>query len=492
MARARRTGASMIASLLLQARNLVISLVVFRLFADPATVWGTVNNVVAVVTLLLLPAKLGLEFTAVQLVSKYRDDAPAAAVEALRVATWLRVGLTLAFALPMLLAPGAVGALTGLGDVPDLVVIGGWLLLTTSLYEYATFVQSGLDDFTGMMMSRLLYTVANIAAIGWAAMAWTSDGAVPVLWAQVLGGAVATVWGTYGVWRAVGRLPAGGPLPDGVPRGPDMVRTVLAFSLPMTIIGAAGQLFSYVDRVILPVLSSREELGTYAVATSVVSAALFPTFAVRNVARTRLPGALRRDPAEARRVLLASYRATMGIAVLIAAGTVACADDLLRALFGAEARDAATMLQWLVPWTLLTAFSNLSATALVAADRPRTYAWLTGALSVLVLALNLALVPSLGGYGAIASSTLSLVPLTLLSWREVAHSYGGLWSWQTVRDSAPAALRLLGAGAVALGVGSALSAPGLLASAVAGVATVAVYGGILLALGELRAIREAL
>ena len=44
-----RIGASLMSSLLLQARNLVISVVVFRLFADPTTLWGTVNQVAATV-----------------------------------------------------------------------------------------------------------------------------------------------------------------------------------------------------------------------------------------------------------------------------------------------------------------------------------------------------------------------------------------------------------------------------------------------------------
>ena len=56
-ARLGRIAASFGSSLLLQARNLVVSVVVFRLFADPKELWGTVNNVTAVVTMLSLPAK---------------------------------------------------------------------------------------------------------------------------------------------------------------------------------------------------------------------------------------------------------------------------------------------------------------------------------------------------------------------------------------------------------------------------------------------------
>lgn len=498
MARARliRIGSSLLSSLVLQARNLVISVVVFRLFADPKELWGTVNHVAAIVTLLSLPAKFGLEFTAVQFVSKYRDDAPKAALEAFWVSSFLRVALTMLVGGPMLLAPGLVGDLLGLGGMPELVRIGGLLLISTSLYEYGSFLLSGTDNFVAMMTGRLVYAVVNIVGIALVAWGWREDAAGPILMAQVAGGVGATVWSLWSLWREARGLAA---RPEGVQDGPapptgrEMLKAILVFSVPMTLVSVATQLFSYLDRVMIPVLSDVSELGSYAVANSIIGAALFGTYAFRNVARTRLPGLLRRDAAEAQEVLLSTYRACFVVAVWIAAGTLAVAPDLLSVVYGAEADDAAGMLRWFVPFVLLSAHANFSATALVAADRPRVYAWLMGALSVANFGLNLMFIPLLGGYGAILASTLSLVPLTLIAYRLVATAYGpALWSVQAMKDAVPSTLRISAMGLVAAGVGWMCSAPTAVAAVGAGVLVSAVFAGLLAVSGELRALRAAM
>ena len=483
-----RIGASMISSLLLQARSLIISLVVFRVFTNPAEVWGTVSNVIAVVTVLALPAKLGLEFTGVQLVSKYREDQPATALEALRQTSLLRLGLALLVSLPLLFTPGFVGRLVGLGDVPELVVIGAWLLITSSLYEFTSFLLSGTDNFRSMANARLVYTLINVGGIVLAA--WhAADGAADILWAQVAGGAAALAWGGGALWgegrklaaRAVGEVDRGA-----------LFEEIWRFSIPMLMVNGAGQLFSYLGRVVLPVVSDRETLGHYALAESVISAAMFGTYAFRNVARTRLPGLLRKDPAEARQVLLATYRANMVVGVVISAGAIAVAPDLMVVLYGEDARQAALMLPWFVPYVLLSAHGNFSATALVSADQPRAYALLMGTLAGVGLALNLAFVPWLGGYGAILGGTLSMVPLVVLAWRKVAVAYGELDGAEVVRDGALVFLRLAAMAAVASAAGLALSGPTLLMSVTAGVVVVAVLGGLLWVTGEVKAVREAM
>lgn len=498
-ARFVRIGSSMLSSFLLQARNLVISLVVFRVFADPNEVWGTVSNVVAFVTVISLLGKFGLEFTGVQLVSKYRDDQPRAAVEALKVTSVARLGLTLAVALPMVVAPGWIGGLVGLGDVPQLVQIGSALVVTASVYEFVSFLLSGTDRFGAMANARLVYTAVNIAGIVAAARLAPDDpvaAAAWILWAQVAGGAAAMLYGGAALlgeaWRLGGK-PEAEAVADPAPTGAALWRVVIAFSVPMLLLNGAGQLFSYLGRIILPMLTDRSVLGSYAIAESVIAASLFGTYAFRNVARTRLPGLLRTNPSEAREVLLATYRANVIVAAGIGAGAVVVAPDLLVALYGPDAADAAAMLPWFVPYVLLSAHGNFSATALVAADKPRLYAIMMGAMAALGVALNLLLIPPLGAYGAIAGGTLSMIPLVVLAWREVARAYGEeLRGAGVVVGSLPALLKILTIAVVSMVPGWLLSAPSLLASGTAGVVLVVVFGGALWATGELQRVRAAM
>lgn len=489
-----RISASLGASLLLQARNLIVSVVVFRWFADPTELWGVVSLVVAWVTLLSLPAKFGLELTAVQLVSRYREAAPRAALEAMAQASALRVALTLVASLPLVFLPAVFAPWLGLDDAPHLVAVGGWLLLTTSLYEYGTMLLSSADDFVAMMLARLMYALVNIGGIAWIAWVGLEDPAAAILWSQVAGGAASVLLSLAVLAWQVRRLARQPPVGGGAvpPAGWGMAREILRFSLPVSLVAAAGQVFSYLDRVMIPWLADIAQLGSYALASSVVAAALFGTYAFRNVARSQLPGLLLRDPAEARATLLAGYRASTAVGIWIAAGTLACASDLLRVVYGAEVDEAARMLVWFVPYVLISAHANFSATALVAADRPGAYAVLMGGLSVLNLGLNLLLIPVLGGFGAIASSTLSLVPLAVLSYRLISQVYGEvLWTWRSVGDGAVAFGRLAGLGAVASAAGWALSAPDAVHAVGAGVIVTLVFGLLMQLTGEVGRIRAA-
>lgn len=495
MRRYGRIAASMLASFLLQARNLVISLVVFRLLDDPRVVWGLVNQVNASVTLLSVPARLGLEFAAVQMVAKHREDAPRSALAALLGATAVRVGLALLFGLPLVLFPSAIAPYVGLGDVPGLVRAGGWLLVSTSLYEFGAYVVSASDAFGAMLTSRLLYAGVNIALIAWIAASGSND-AEAVVASQTWSGAAACV---YLVWviamqaRALRRRANGQPSAVAAPEGAAMVRQVVRFAVPLTAVAAAGQVFTYLDRVLLPLLASREDLGSYSVASSVVGASLFGTYAFRNVARTRLPSQLARDPDAARETLRATYRASLLVAAWIAAGLVAVAPDLLVVLYGPEAVPAAAMLPWFVPYVLLTAHASFSTTALVSADQPSRQAWLTAGAAALNALLNLVLMPWIGPYGAIAAATLASVPLAWAASTAVNRAYGhrrdGLGA---LADSFPFGLRALAFSSASAAAGAVVAGPTLVASVGAGCVLTVTFAGLALAGGEVQRIRAAL
>lgn len=382
-----------------------------------------------------------------------------------------------------------------MADVPQLVEAGGALLLATSLYEYATFLVSATDDFASMAGARLTYTVVNVALILGIAWVRPEGVAVAVVLAQAVAGFAALGAVATPIQRRMADLRARAATtvpPEDAPGGVGLVRAIATLALPMTLVSAGAQLFSYLDRVLLPILASREALGTYAVASSIIAAALFATYAFRNVARTRLPGELRKDPDAAQRTLLATYRACVAVALWIAAGAVSVAPDLVVLLFGTDAVPVAAMVPWFAPYVVATAHATFSGTALVAADRPRTYTVLTGALLALNLALNLVLIPQFEGYGALAAMTLSTVPLALWSYREVARAYGeALWSREAVADALPSALRMGVAALLATGAGLALTGPTWMAAVTAGLAVTAVWAVGLAVTGDWRAIRAA-
>lgn len=492
-----RIASSIGSSLLLQARNLIISVLVYRLIADPAEVWGTINNVLAVVTLAALPGKFGLEYTAVYFVSKYRDERPEVAVKALQASTILRLTLTTVVASVLVGLPGPVGMLTGLSDVPGLVQIGGLLLFSSSVYEFASFLLSSTDNFPAMLAVRLLYTILNISLVVYVAVDGAENPVDLVILSQVVAGVGAALLAWFFVRRDLRKMHDGASSPFSslgsmIEERPAW-NTLLTFSFPMTLSSAANQIFNYVDRVLIPVLASRTALAHYAVANSVVSASLFGTYAFRNVARAQLPAQLLKDPPAARARLMATYRASFAVAVLINAGILSMAPDLVVAIYGEEATEAAHLLVWFVPWVFLSAHGNLSATALVCANRPRTYAVLMGALSAVNVGLNVLLIPRYEGAGAIAASTFALAFLAVLAYREVARSYGEeLWSLRVALNAATPIAHISAMGALAWLAGVAISSPDLAASLGAGVAVTAVFLGSMWMTGEVKTLRAAM
>ena len=161
-----------------------------------------------------------------------------------------------------------------------------------------------------------------------------------------------------------------------------------------------------VDVVILEAMKGDAEVAAYAVAYRLLETVLFVTWAVNHavfpvMSASTEPGALRRGVER-------GTSAAAFIYLPFAAVCLAEAPAIIRLLYGGRYVDpSATVLRWLALAPMVYAIAYLGVSALVSRDRTRAMVVAAGTALLANVALNVVLIPSHGGIGAAAATTLS-------------------------------------------------------------------------------------
>jgi O-antigen/teichoic acid export membrane protein len=119
-----------------------------------------------------------------------------------------------------------------------------------------------------------------------------------------------------------------------------------------------------------------------------------------------------------------AFRFLVAFVLPAAAGLALVANDLIPALFGATFVPAATALAILVWGQALDSLNPLLTQTLRATDRERSAAAITGIGAAVNLALNVALIPPFGLYGAAVATVLSFAVLLAINLRVLHNAVG--------------------------------------------------------------------
>jgi len=488
-------------------------------FSGP-TVWGTVSWAMALATLLLILARLGLGVGASRLASEIGARIPGqlrglytVALRMRAVATALVAGLTWVLAGPLARAIGNAG-LTGAVRMAAAVVVGA------SIYEFHEQFVVGLNRHAivsrvrALMLSLRLVATATIVALGLGAVA-------------VLGGYVAAWLVAIGIfagllaWRlprsevhARGRRQATDRVPDQVHvqapdetssragadephgsraanpdrahRGHSLRHRLLAISLPLAISSASVTVYSQMDKLMIGYFDSIEEVGQYAIARAVVEVALFPAFALVMTLRPALASRYSLGQVgECSRLFAGSLRLAFVTGVLAASVLSALAVPLFRAVYTLHYAYAGTLMVTFAAVIVMRAPGALVLPALVAAERTRLYAVLTTVSAGANFLLNLVLIPKYHARGAILATVVSYsVLLTVGLWQSF-----GIFGMRPRAAWFDRAARTLLAGVIAAGVIRVLSDRVRLEGAetfALAAAQVALYAGLVLVFGVVK------
>jgi O-antigen/teichoic acid export membrane protein len=418
--------------------------------------------------LVVTPAGFGIDTIVAREIARDR--------EAMHRLVWNALAMKAALGLTAVGLTAAIAALGGYGGSAPLVIA---LLALAAFVElmaktlYSVFL--GLEDMrppsTALLLQRTLTALLGIAAV------LAGAGAAGVAALYLAGVVLAFSWTA---WRVVLRARPRRWLDRAA------ARSLLASSLPSGINVLLSTVLFRVDMLILSLLVSTVAVGLYGAAYRLLESTLVLSYAV---AVAMLPTLSRLSRSSVPSLAEAYEGALKVIALtLVPVGCVFAlfAGALMDALYGAEYATAASALRLLGGAAALYGVSHLGLYVLISQSRQRTIPWITGAVVVLNVSLNLLLIPRFSIDAAAFVTSLSELTLAVLMTVAALRVTGAV----TARRILAGPL----AGAAAMGATALLAGTGLAALALA----LAAYAGTVLLVerrlhpGDLRLIADVI
>jgi O-antigen/teichoic acid export membrane protein len=216
-------------------------------------------------------------------------------------------------------------------------------------------------------------------------------------------------------------------------RDPALWRELVRLAVPLGFTLAIAELYFRADTFIVSLSRPASDVGLYALSYRIYELlSILPAIVMTSVFPL-LSRHLAHDRAQAQRTLRATAGALAMFGVPLAVGGLLIAPQLARLVGGAAFVAAADPLRLLLCAAALAYLSGLLGFALIAGDRQRDALRLSVVALLFNLALNVALVPSLGVIAAAAVALGSEALLLAGGWWLVQHRLGlrpavpGLW-----------------------------------------------------------------
>jgi O-antigen/teichoic acid export membrane protein len=402
-------------SLLPVAAAFAVSWIIAR-FSGP-TIWGSVSWAMAFATQVLIVAKLGLDLGASRLASEYGVSKPGA----LRTLMSTGANLRLALALPTsfltyLLAPSIAGWFNNDALLWPVRLSAG-VIFCASIYEFQEQFLIGLNRHSTVSRVRALMLSARVVAT--TAVVAAGLGVVALLAGYI----AAWLIGIVAFWFLLRRF-----LPDAAPDDGDRAtirKRLLKMSIPLAVSSASVTIYSQMDKLVLGYFDPLAEVGQYSIARAVMEVSLFPAFAFVTTLRPALAARYAKgDTADCARLIRRSLRLSMVAGVMFGSVFVAMAVPLLSFVYSDQYRYAGELMAMFAWVVIIRSLGALVLPALLAADRIKTYAWLTAGAAVLNFVLNVTLIPLMHSRGAILATIVSYGLLLVFGMREVFGVFG--------------------------------------------------------------------
>lgn len=202
------------------------------------------------------------------------------------------------------------------------------------------------------------------------------------------------------------------------------MRRLFLLSATLAVSSASVTVFTHMDRLMLGFFSGVEEVGQYAVARNIAEVSLFPAFGLVMMLRPALASRYSsNDMGECSRIIRRSLHFSMVSGVLFAAVFAVFGIPLVTLIFSDNFRYSGELMVFFVWIIAFRSVGSVILPALIAADRTKTYAYLTLLTAVVNFALNVILIPRLQSRGAILATIISYGILLVVGLREVFATY---------------------------------------------------------------------
>jgi O-antigen/teichoic acid export membrane protein len=298
-----------------------------------------------------------------------------------------------------------------------LVRVSAGVVFCASIYEFQEQFLVGLNRHS--TVSRVRAAMLSSRALAIAGVVMLSLGAVAILIGYVAAWLVGVAAFSFLLRRYLPPASADGG------EAAIMRRRLLAMSIPLAVSGASVTIYSQIDKLVLGYFDNLEEVGQYSIARAVTEVSLFPAFALVTTLRPALASRFTRGDRDAcARLIKSSLRLSLVAGVLFGSIFVALSIPLLSLVYSNQYVYAGGLMTWFAAIIVIRSVGAMVLPALLAAERVRTYAWLTAAAAVLNLGLNLVLIPRMHSRGAILAAVISYGLLMVFGLREVFGTFG--------------------------------------------------------------------
>jgi O-antigen/teichoic acid export membrane protein len=383
-----------------------------------AAVWGTVSWAMAFATAALIIGKFGLELGASRLASEYGVKQPGTLRSLMRTAMGLRIAFTVPVSVATFLFAGPVAGWFNDASLAGPIRIAAGVIVCASVYEFCEHFLIGLNRHATVSKVRSLMLVSRVALT--VSIVLAGLGATYILGGYCVAWVVAiAVFGAM----LIRYLPPAAETGEGGRR--NMKRRLMALSVPLAVSSASVTIYSQMDKLMLGYFDGVEEVGQYAVARALTEVSLFPAFAFVMTLRPALASRYASgDLGECADLIRNSLRVSLVFGVLFAAVYAVLAEQLMVLVYSEEFRYAGSLMAVFLLVLLLRSLGAMVLPALVAAERTKTYAYLTVISAVMNLGLNLALIPRYHAWGAVVATIISYSVLLIAGLRQTFRIFG--------------------------------------------------------------------
>jgi O-antigen/teichoic acid export membrane protein len=185
------------------------------------------------------------------------------------------------------------------------------------------------------------------------------------------------------------------------------LRRLLAASLPVALFALLGILHFRIDTVLLSLLGSLDDVGTYSAAYRFPEQVLFVPGLFIAAVYPLLAGYAARDDPRIGPTVSRSLAFLLLIAFPLTAATAVLARDLIELVAGSSFDDAASPLRVLAFATVFFFVNTLFSSLLIVYHEQRRLAWLIAGTLLANVGLNLVLIPLFGPMGAATATVIT-------------------------------------------------------------------------------------
>lgn len=423
--------------------------------------YGVFALAVAIGILCTLLAELGISPSAARFVAESRGDR-AAMASIVAAALRLKLPLSAVVASGLFLAAGPIAAAYGHESLTWPLRAIAIALFGQSLAALlgGTFVAQGRVALN----LRLVFASGAVELCTSVALVLLGAGATGAAFGRAAGWSAGAAVGLVLTIRSFGRRAVALRAGDAA-----RAREIVRYAGMLAVVDAAVVLFDQIDALLIGAILGASSVGLFQAPMRLTTLLLYPGYAIANGVAPRLSHGLHERANGA--ALRLAFRVIVLFQAALLAPIVVWAAPIAELLFGAKFTESADVLRWLAPFVFLSGLAPLVSLGANYLGLARRRAPIAIAAVLVNIAVDLALIPTLGIIGAAIGTSLAYavyVPAHVwLCWRSLDLA---------LRDTVLPVVRALAAatamGAVLLLFGTdALSLWQWLGGAVAGTAT---------------------